>query len=232
MAVLQRHFTAVSVANNHTGDFGDEAFVEQLELLTAGKVPYFGGGKNLAEAHAPLMIERKGLKIALLGYNEFQPRTFEAAADSAGVAWSVDDQVVADIRAARKAGAELIVPFMHWGREYKPEATDRQRTLARLIIDAGADIVVGGHPHVTEGAEYYRGKLIVYSLGNFVFDGFEDKEALEGWVLRFSMNRSGLVDWNTVVARIDHDGMPHRDRDTASPAGRAGQDEIRMLKAE
>jgi Bacterial capsule synthesis protein PGA_cap len=111
LPVLARHFDAVSLANNHTGDFGKEAFVEQLELLR-GKVGTFGGGRDLKEARAPLVIERRGMRIALLGYNEFKPREFAAGPDTPGVAWSVDEHVLEDIRAARavhKANLVVIV---------------------------------------------------------------------------------------------------------------------------
>jgi poly-gamma-glutamate capsule biosynthesis protein CapA/YwtB (metallophosphatase superfamily) len=87
----------------------------------------------------------QGLRVAVLAYNEFKPRSFEAGADWPGIAWSEDSQVVADIRAARAAGADLVIPFMHWGWEREPQASARQRQLARLMIDAGADLVVGGH---------------------------------------------------------------------------------------
>ena len=100
LPVLARHFGAVSLANNHTGDFGHKAFLQQLDLLRGQSIPFFGGGSNNTEARAPLIVERRGLRIALLGYNEFKPRSFEAGPDSPGVAWSDDEQVVADLRAA------------------------------------------------------------------------------------------------------------------------------------
>ncbi len=230
LPVLKRHFNAVGVANNHSGDYGKEAFVETLGLLEKQGIPYFGGGRNLAAAHAPLWVERKGLRIAVLGYNEFKPRGFEAGADWAGVAWSEDEQVVADIRAARAAGADLVIPFMHWGWERELQAGERQRQLARRMIDAGADVVVGGHPHVTQGAEYYKGKLIVYSLGNFVFDGFEPPEppeTREGWLLRLTLDKQGLIRWDTLLARQDKEGSPHPAPGAASPCGRAGDATVR-----
>src|SRR5207248_8117244 len=98
--------------------------------------------------------------------------------------------------------ADVVIPYLHWGREQEPQPCARQRDLARRMIDAGADVVVGGHPHVTQGVEYYRGKLVVYSLGNFVFDGWEDPNALEGWVLRLTLGKGGLREWDTVVARL------------------------------
>ncbi len=98
-----------------------------------------------------------GLRIALLGYNDFRPREFEAGPSWPGVAWAVDDQVLADLKAARSVHkADLVIPYLHWGWEGCP-ANQRQKRLARLMIENGADVVVG-HPHVTQGAEYYRGK--------------------------------------------------------------------------
>ena len=176
-AVLTERFDALAVSNNHSGDYGREAFVETLAHLKGAGIRPFGGGANLTEAHAPLWIERRGLRIAVLGYNEFKPRSFEAGANWPGVAWSEDSQVVADIRAARKAGAHIVVPFMHWGWEHEPHPGPRQRELARRMIDAGADAVLGGHPHVTQGADVYRGRPIIWSLGNFVFDGFSSRES-------------------------------------------------------
>jgi poly-gamma-glutamate capsule biosynthesis protein CapA/YwtB (metallophosphatase superfamily) len=221
--VLKGRFDAVSVANNHSGDYGRAAFVETLSVLDAAGIRYVGGGRNLAEAHAPLWINRNTLRIAVLGYNEFLPRAFEAGAEYPGIAWSEDSQVVADIRAARAAGADVVIPFMHWGWEYEEGSGERQRQLARTMIDAGADAVVGGHPHVTQGAEVYRGKPIIYSLGNFVFDGFEAAEAKRGWLLRFDIDREGVVAWRTVAAHMDEQGTPHPAEGDMTPCGKRGQ---------
>ncbi len=218
LPVLARHFDIVSLANNHTGDFGHDAFLQQLDLLQKQKLPYFGGGRNCAEARTPHLLEIKGTKIALLAYNDYQPRRFEAGPSWPGVAWSVDEQVVADIKAARtRHHADLVIPFMHWGSEHDP-ATDREKQLAHLLIDSGADLVVGGHPHVTQETETYKGKLIVYSLGNFVFDGFDEGPARTGWLLRLRLNKQGLIGWDTVVAKIDAEGIPHIDRKATSPS--------------
>ena len=206
--VLSGRFDAVSLANNHSGDYGHDAFRDTMQHLDNAGIAWFGGGRNLAEAHKPLWIDRKGVKIAVLAYNEFKPRSFEAGADWPGIAWSEDDHVIADIRAAKAAGADLVIPFMHWGWEREPEASERQKTLARKMIDEGAAIVVGGHPHVTQGAENYQGKSIIYSLGNFVFDGFELPAAKRGWLLRIKLDKSGVLFWDTLAAQMDEDGTP------------------------
>lgn len=222
--VLARHFDGLSVANNHSGDFGKEAFTEQLALLRKAGLPYFGGGNNAAEAHKPWIVERNGLRIALLGYLEYKPRSFEASATRPGVAWSgEDDQVISDIIAARERyAADLVIPLMHWGWEDEPQPSERLREFSRRMLDAGADMVVGSHPHVTQGAEYYKGKLIVYSLGNFLFNSFDTPATTTGWVLKVRMGKDGMIDWQTRVARLDGDGVPHPDLKASSPCGKAG----------
>ena len=210
LPVLQRHLDVVSLANNHVGDFGRDAFTEMLDLLDARGIPRVGGGRNLDEAHRPLIVEKHGLRIALLAYDEFFPRSFEAGPDRPGSAWSDDEQVLEDIRRARREHrADLVIPFMHWGSEGEPIANARQRALARLMIDAGADAVVGAHPHVTQDAEVYRGKPIVYSLGNFVFDGFDSLAERTGWMLFFTVDRLGVHQWHVEPVRTDVEGSPH-----------------------
>lgn len=223
LRVLAGRFDAMSVANNHSGDYGQAAFVETLDHLSNAGIRAFGGGANLAQAHAPLWIERKGLRIAVLGYDEFKPRRFEAGASWPGVAWSEDSHVVADIRAARTAGADVVIPFMHWGWERETQPSARQQALARRMIDAGADAVIGAHPHVTQGAALYRGKPIVFSLGNFVFDSFTTKETTTGWMLRLSVDRRGVVGLDTQVVRMDEDGSPRPDVQESSPCWRRGE---------
>lgn len=222
LPILAGRFEALGVANNHSGDYGHAAFLETLALLAGQGIATFGGGHHLEQAHRPLWIERRGLRIAVLAYNEFKPRSFEAGAEWPGIAWSEDTQVVADIRSARAAGADLVIPFMHWGWEREEQPSQRQRQLARLMIDAGADLVVGGHPHVTQGVEYYRGKLIVYSLGNFVFDGFDYPAGRAGWLLRLTVDKGGLLAWETIAADIDDDGTPHPRAGRSTPCGRRG----------
>ncbi len=225
LKVLQRHFDALSLANNHSGDYGPAAFSEMLTLLERHGIAYFGGGASLSQAHTPLVLERRGLRIALLGYNEFFPRSFEADYDKPGVAWSEDEQVRLDIAGARtRYHADLVIPMMHWGWEHERYASERQRQLARVMIDAGADAVVGGHPHVTQNVEQYRGKPIIYSLGNFVFDGFTGEDSNTGWLLRLELDRQGVRRWRTFVAHIDRKGIPHPGPGTEGSCWQRGQD--------
>ncbi len=227
LPVLKRHFDAVALANNHSGDFGREAFAEMLDLLKQAGLSQFGGGLNLSQAHAPLIFERKGIRIALLGYNEFMPRSFEADYDAPGFAWSEDEQVIDDIRKARSTHrADVVIPVMHWGWENELTANPRQRQLARTMIDAGADAVIGGHPHVTQDIEHYRGKPVVYSVGNFVMKETDNDNQRRGWLLRLKIDKSGVTAFDTRVARIDFDGLPHADYKTPSPCWQRGQTEV------
>nr|WP_315230398.1 CapA family protein [uncultured Albidiferax sp.] len=220
--VLKGRFHAMSVANNHSGDFGRDAFMETLDHLRTAGIAAFGGGANLTEAHKPYWIEKHGIRIAVLGYDEFKPRSFEAGATWPGVAWSEDSHVVADIRAARAAGADVVIPFMHWGWESEPGPTPRQRELAKIMVQAGADAVVGSHPHVTQGADLVLGRPVIWSLGNLVFDGFELPAAKIGWLLRMAVDKRGIRSWNTVAVRMDEDGTPTPDPATRTPCGRRG----------
>jgi poly-gamma-glutamate synthesis protein (capsule biosynthesis protein) len=229
LPLLARYFDGVSVANNHSGDFGKAALAEQFDLLENAKLPYFGGGRDLAAAHKPWVVERDGLRVALLGYVEFKPRAFEASATRPGVAWSgEDEQVLRDIRDAReKYRADVVIPFLHWGWEDEGYPSERQKVFARRMIDAGATLVVGSHPHVTQGAESYQGKPIVYSLGNFLFNGFDTEATLTGWILEAHVDKSGVRSWRTRVVKLDADGVPTPDEKAASPCGDAKSDEVR-----
>lgn len=223
LPVLKTHFDAVALANNHSGDFGREAFAEMLGLLKQTGLGKLGGGRNLSEAHAPWVVERQGLRIAFLSYNEFMPRSFEADHDAPGVAWSEDEQVVDDIRHARQVHrADLVIPIMHWGWENELVANARQRQLARLMVEAGADAVIGGHPHVTQDIEHIHGKPVIYSVGNFVMKETDNANQRRGWVLRLELDKRGVRAFDTRVAQIRMDGVPERDDRTASPCWQRG----------
>lgn len=210
IATLKKYFDAVSVANNHAGDFGPVAFEDMLQQLEKKQLAYFGGGRTLRSAHEPYLTTLKGKKIAVLGYDGFFPRSFEALEDRAGVAWLDVDFIVADIKRAREVHhADWVIVFPHWGWEYEKLASSQQQTLAHLMIDSGADAVVGGHPHVTQNIEIYKNKPILYSLGNFVFNGFHDKETTTGWIALLTLTANAEVKWKTITVRLDKNGVPH-----------------------
>lgn len=211
LPLLRKHFDAVSVANNHTLDFGIDGFVGQLQMLEQGQLPSFGGGRNLAAARRPLILERKGVRIALLGYNQFRMADYAATDSQPGVAPLEIDHVVADIESARKVDrADIVIPYVHWGPELVAQPSEDQRQLARRMIDAGASAVVGAHPHVPQTVDIYRGRPIIYSLGNFVFDYYPGDPAVwVGWLARLTFDPSGQVELDTSAFEIDLVGIPH-----------------------
>lgn len=160
--------TVVNLANNHIADYGREGLEETLRHLDAAGIRYVGVGKNLADARKPFILERNGLRIAFLAY--YGGGEFAATGTRSGFAPRRASMVLEDVRAARQQADYVVVNF-HWGVERAEHPEPEQVTLAHAVIDAGADLIVGHHPHVVQGIEAYRGKHIAYSLGNFVFGG-------------------------------------------------------------
>lgn len=161
----------VSVANNHARDYGETAFIDTLQhLLTAG-IGYAGGGRNADEAfsHRLFSIPGKGKKVAFLAFSDVLPAGWAATSSRPGVAPARDESRVLEAVKKARQEADLVVVAVHWGVEYDYQPTARQKRLAHLLVDAGADLVLGHHPHVVQPVEFYQGALIAYSLGNFVF---------------------------------------------------------------
>ncbi|WP_150266808.1 CapA family protein [Paenibacillus tepidiphilus] len=161
---------AVNLANNHTLDQGEPGLLDTFKHLQERGIPYVGAGKNSKEAFTAQYFERKGIRIALLGFTRVIPESSWAAGpDKTGVAAVYDSQQGLKAIAAAKQKADLVVVVVHWGKERVEQYDGTQQTLGRSFIDAGADLVIGGHPHVLQGIEPYKGKWIAYSTGNFIF---------------------------------------------------------------
>jgi poly-gamma-glutamate capsule biosynthesis protein CapA/YwtB (metallophosphatase superfamily) len=201
----------VALANNHSLDYGPDALLETLEHLSAHGIGAAGAGGDGAAARAPFVVEKNGLRIAFLSYVEtpaegaYNRSNWEAGPAKAGVAWLDVEHVVADVAAARRA-ADAVVVFMHFGFEYHGTPSEAQRRQARAAIDAGASLVLGSHPHVLQEAEEYNGGLIAYSLGNFVFDGF-DPPANDSAILLVELTKNGVGRYEFVPVTIV-DGLP------------------------
>ncbi len=210
LPLLKKYFSAVTLANNHSGDWGRAGFADMLTLLDGAGVRYFGGGRNLRQAHRPLVLTVKGRRLAFLGYNDFPPKSFAAGSSKAGIAWIDEPAVVADIRAAR-AVADYVIVFFHWGREMSDQPLPYQRVLARKCIDAGADAIVGAHPHVTEPVEWYHDHPILYSLGNFVFDYYPvDPKVWRGWMATLVFHGADRPRLEIQNVEMDPAGAPHK----------------------
>jgi poly-gamma-glutamate capsule biosynthesis protein CapA/YwtB (metallophosphatase superfamily) len=199
-------FDVVSLANNHSGDYGKEAFADMLGKLPGYGLTPLGGGLNRAAAHAPVIRTVHATTLGFLAYCEIQPQSFAATDSSPGHAWLEEASMRADIQAARPQ-VDFLIVFQHWGVEYETVESSHQQTLARAAIEAGADLVVGAHPHVIQPHETYQGKPIIYSLGNFVFDLMWGVAAV-GNVLALTVQGSRLLDWKLRAARIGDYGQP------------------------
>jgi poly-gamma-glutamate synthesis protein (capsule biosynthesis protein) len=209
LPLLKKYFSAVSLANNHSGDWGKRGFADELTLLQEAGLPWFGGGANEREAHRPLVLTANGRRVAFLGYNDFPPRSFAAKRNAPGTAWLVEKDVLRDIQTA-KHQADTVLLFLHWGEELEEAPLPEQQALARRLIDAGADAIIGAHPHVTQTIDWCKNRPIVYSLGNFLFDYFPgDPPVWKGWIVRLTFGADAAPKLEQFTVELDPAGVPH-----------------------
>ncbi|MBO8163588.1 MAG: CapA family protein [Brevibacillus sp.] len=182
----------VNLANNHILDQGVEGLLDTMRVLDDNGIRYIGAGADANQAYAPVWVERNGISIAFFGFSRVVPKvSWYAGVNKPGVAASYDPaRAVESIRSARHK-ADLIVVIAHWGKEKENFPAAHQKALARAYIDAGADLVVGGHPHVLQGFESYKKKWIAYSLGNFIFTRSTHPTTWETMILQASCTPKG-----------------------------------------
>jgi hypothetical protein len=183
---------AVSIANNHIGDAGRAGVVQTIANLDEYGVRHAGAGRNTAAAHRPALIRVHGLTVAILGYDTIAG-AYTAGASTPGSARLTIAGAKADIAAARRAGADVVIVYPHWGIEYRATPFAAQQALARAIITAGADMVIGNHAHWVGAMEVYKGRPIWYALGNFVFDQTWSEPTSEGLLLELTFSGRRLV---------------------------------------
>jgi len=197
----------VSLGNNHVLDFGYDAFADTVQNLNHYEMLHSGAGSDLAAATAPAIIEVQGLRVGFLSYTAILPGTSWKATDSRpGVAALYDegDVLLALENITRsKKECDILIVMPHWGVEYADHPTSAQRSLAYRLIDAGADLIVGGHPHVLQGVEFYQDKPIFYSLGNFIFLKMDD-DAGKTAVFAITIDRSGFRSCTLYPVFIDN----------------------------
>ena len=194
-------FTAVSLANNHAMDFGVEGILHTIDVLDESGIARAGAGRTAKEAHSPSIIEKKGVRIALLSYTSVFFPGYSATETRPGIAtvrvetqyrptpWSLDtpgvpleaitmpdpgdvSAMTEDVKLAR-AKADVVIVAWHWGIPITAGhrgVLSYQRALGHAAIEAGADLVIGHHPHVLQGIEVYRGRIIFHSISHFAFD--------------------------------------------------------------
>lgn len=162
----------VTLANNHVYDYGEEGLISTLDTLDGAEIPYVGAGRNFEEASAIKYFVVKGKKIAFVSATEiekFAKYTKEATENSPGVIKTIDTSLFCGVIAEAKANADYVIACVHWGIEGKNDFEAEQRRMAEDYVKAGADVVIGGHPHRLQGVEFIEDTPVAYSLGNFWF---------------------------------------------------------------
>ncbi|HHE76617.1 MAG TPA: CapA family protein [Candidatus Parcubacteria bacterium] len=192
-ALEKAGFSVLSLANNHTPNFGQKGIEDTFYYLKEADIKYVGAGRNSEEANQPVFITKKGIKFAFLAYNDSSvvPDFYEASNNRAGTAFMRIERMKKAVEAAKK-NADLVIVSMHSGIEYVSKPNETQIKFAHAAIDAGADLVIGHHPHVVQTMEKYKGKYIFYSLGNFVFDQFWSQETREGLTIKVYFSKNGV----------------------------------------
>ena len=188
-------FDVMTVATNHVKDCGqdscgDQAFFDTLDILRSNGIEPVGGGANLAEARAPAIIDVRGTTFAFLGYDEIAPY-YHAGEGTAGVAPLTQAFLMEDIAALREQ-VDVIVVLPQWGVEYTNDPTETQRSRASVAVKAGADLVIGNHPHWVQAAEAFGASFVAYALGNFVFDQDWSIPTQQGVVLEAAFHGADL----------------------------------------
>ncbi len=182
----------VNLANNHIMDYGGIGLMDTMETLGNAGIRYFGAGENLYEAREPVIIEANGLKVAFIGFSNTFPMEMNATKRKPGVVFGYPGYIKYDVKKA-KENADFVVVSFHWGSEKSHRIKSYQKEYARLAVDSGADVVLGHHPHVLQGVETYRGKVIAYSLGNFVFGANWTGDIKETMILFIRLGREGIT---------------------------------------
>jgi poly-gamma-glutamate synthesis protein (capsule biosynthesis protein) len=203
-------FDVVGVANNHALDFGRVGLKDTLATLRRVGIRPMGAGHDRASARAPVIVTRDGLRIAFLARadagmdsNEWPYLDWEATARRSGLAYARPRELRADVRAARRI-ADVVVVMLHSGREYATSPTRSQRRVVEAALDGGASVVVSSHPHVLQRGRRMGSRVVAWSLGNFVFDGFATVPGgRDSVIVDVTLGPNGVTSarWHPVVVR-------------------------------
>lgn len=192
-------FNVVSIANNHILEHGEASLKRTNELLHQHGIQGVGVSDTKFDSRKLFVMEIKGIKIGFLAYCLIRDRTAYC---------SVDDpyEIVKDVEDA-SANVDVLVVSMHWGNEFIRKPSSQQAELGHAIIDAGANLILGHHPHVLQGVEEYNGGIIAYSMGNFVFDMWQ-KKMRESMILSLSLSKEGIEEFEIIPVAIGKDFKP------------------------
>jgi poly-gamma-glutamate synthesis protein (capsule biosynthesis protein) len=204
-------FDIVSVCNNHTLDYTSEAMEDSFKRLEEAGIKYAGGGFNEEEAFSPKIVEAKNTKIGFLAYCNLGSKLWRAGEKSSGIAFVSDadlEKIKEDIAEAKKQVDVLAVSF-HWGDEYVSSPNSSQEKWGKAIIDAGADLVIGHHPHVVQPVEKYNQGWIAYSLGNFVFDQWFSEKTMQGLALEVKIEDKKIKEVHSKAIKMTDNFQPY-----------------------
>jgi poly-gamma-glutamate synthesis protein (capsule biosynthesis protein) len=220
-------FSVISLANNHAFDYGREALEDTLLRLKNAGIDYVGAGFNEEEAYSPIVKDYNppttsshspkgerapinGLRIAFLAYTNLGPETWKATEKNSGIAWISEndfEKIREDIKKA-KSKSDVLIVSLHSGEEYSSSPTQFQINFAEMAIDAGADIVIGHHPHVIQKFEKYKEGYVFYSLGNFVFDQSFSEETMEGQMIKILIENGKIKEILPINIKINNFFQP------------------------
>ena len=194
----------VSLANNHAYDYGEEALIDTFDTLSSNGIEYVGAGHNISEAMTPKYFTMNGTKISIVAATQIErslpPDTKEATESSAGVLrCQTADNLVSVINEA-KENSDFCIAFVHWGSENVSEYEYSQTELATAFADAGADIIIGAHPHVLQGIEYINNVPVLYSLGNYWFNS----KTMDNCLIELKLNNREIESLQFIPCR-QHD---------------------------
>ncbi|MBO1624658.1 CapA family protein [Bacillus arachidis] len=196
-------YDIVNIGNNHTLDYGQEGLMDTISHVENLKLPYIGAGKNANDAYTAREITVKGKKFKFLSFVRFMPDfTWVAGKDKPGVANGYDINQVTKTIKEQKKDADYLIVYMHWGVEKSNRPVDYQKQYVPKIVEAGADAIVGSHPHWLQGFEYYNNVPVAYSLGNFLFPNYVKGKSAETGVLTLTFKGKDVqMSFNPYIIR-------------------------------
>lgn len=218
-SLKQSGVRVVSLANNHAMDYGPLALQDTLTALTDNGILFTGGGMDLDDARSAATVKINNMTLAFLSYSLTFPLDFFASSRRPGTAPGYTDFIRADIEKIRPS-ADLVVVSFHWGAELMTTAKDYQIELGHQAIDWGADLVLGHHPHVLQELEIYKGRLIAYSLGNFVF-GSQSNRTNTSIILLCTFQNKTLTRVEAVPLDVNNYRVEYQPRVLTGPEGTA-----------
>jgi poly-gamma-glutamate synthesis protein (capsule biosynthesis protein) len=211
-ALQRAGFDLMSVATNHIKNCGltncgDRAFFDTMDNLDRVGITPIGAGDNLQQAMEPVVVEMNGVRFGFVSLGQLEPIAF-AGEDTPGIAVLTEENLSSAILAAKEV-SDVVIVMPHWGPEDVPVPNWSQRELARVAVDAGADLVVGNHTHVIQAVQEIDGVQVFYGLGNFVFDQNWDLHHQQGVILIAEFESAELVEYKLIPTHVDFDGRVH-----------------------